>query len=183
MVIVAGDVLVDALSAETKSRCEHRGSGYASDQLCALQSEQAGRGICGAEIVCSSHGYSVRYDSGLQNFGILASGRRGDLGSNTLAEAEAWCRLWVAKDPSHRYAWRRKSEEERRAPLNVLEQAVASNDGDHAVKLIMDALGIVSGDVAGYSMPRTWPKERADRAVALGEWLKTELAYIADDQD
>jgi hypothetical protein len=65
-------------------------------------------------------------------------------------------------------------------PLNVLEQAVACDDGDRAVKLVMDALGIVDGDVAGYAMPLNWPSSRALRASALAEWLSTELRYIGE---
>ncbi len=104
MIIVAGSDLVDAMSVETKSRCQHTGNGYNSDQLCQLQREQAGRGITGVEIVQSIYGYSVRYDSGLQGFGLLVRSR--DLGG-TLKAAEAYCRNWVAQEPLKRYAWRR----------------------------------------------------------------------------
>lgn len=58
------------------------------------------------EIVQSIYGQSVRYDSGLQNFGLVLSGR-----GITLDEAEAFCRDWVAQDPEHRYAWRRKPKD------------------------------------------------------------------------
>ena len=40
---------------------------------------------------------------------------------------------------------------------NLLEQAINSNDGDHAAKLIQEALGIESDDVVNYVFPRTWP--------------------------
>lgn len=86
MIIVAGEELVDALSAETKARCQWTGSGYASDQLCQLQREQAARGIVGVEIVYNS----VRYDSGLQGFGLLARSR--DIGG-TLEDAERYMTL------------------------------------------------------------------------------------------
>lgn len=104
MIIVAGEALVDEMTAEQKRRVPHTGCGYASEDLCALQREQAGRGLLGAEIVTSIHGHSVRYDSGLQNFGLLARAR--DTGG-TLEDAERWCREWVAQDPTRRYAWRR----------------------------------------------------------------------------
>ncbi len=42
MIIVAGDALVDAMSAEQKVRCQWTGFGYNSDQLCQLQRERAG---------------------------------------------------------------------------------------------------------------------------------------------
>jgi len=107
MVIIAGEALVDAMSAETKARCEWRGCGYASEQLVVLQQERSRRGILGCEVVCSNYGHSVRYDSGLQNFGLLAGSRRGDL-DGTLEDAERFAREWVSKDPTRRYAWRRK---------------------------------------------------------------------------
>lgn len=107
MIIVAGDKLIDEMSAEQKSRCQWTGSDYASDSLCQLQREQSARGIIGAEIVVSNYGCSVRYDSGLQNFGLLASSRSKQL-DGTLEHAERWAKEWVAKDPTKRYAWRRK---------------------------------------------------------------------------
>jgi hypothetical protein len=112
MVIVAGEALVDAMSEETLKRCRDTGGGYrSSEDLCALQRDQAGRGILGAEIIVSSTGCSVRYDSGLQNFGLLAGSRSGYL-DGTLEHAERWAKEWVAKDPTRRYAWRRKTKEE-----------------------------------------------------------------------
>lgn len=105
MTVVAGEALVDQMSEETKERCEFTGFGYNSNQLCQLQREQSARGIIGCEIVCSAYGYSVRYDSGLQNFGLLARSR--ELGG-TLEAAEAFAKKWVAEDINCRYAWRRK---------------------------------------------------------------------------
>lgn len=103
--IVAGEALVDALTAETRARCHTRGTYHDSTLLCAVQREQAARGILGAEIVKSNYGHSVRYDSGLQEWGLLARSR--ELGG-TLEAAEEWARKWVATDPTRRYAWRRK---------------------------------------------------------------------------
>lgn len=107
MIIVAGEALVDALTAETKARCELNAYGYNSDQLCQLQRERAGHGIIGVEIVKSMYGYSVRYDSGLQDFGLLAGCRNKQL-NGTLEDAERYTRNWVAQEPTKRYAWRRK---------------------------------------------------------------------------
>ena len=42
---------------------------------------------------------------------------------------------------------------------NLLEQAINSNDGDHAAKLIQSALGIQSDDVVNYVFPKTWPTD------------------------
>lgn len=125
MVIVAGEEIVAFLTQETKSRCKWTGGGYASEDLCALQREQSARGIVGAEVIyfpgeSRTKGHpqrapvcSVRYDSGLQDFGLLATTRSGTL-NGTLEDGERWAREWVAKDPARRYAWSRKTEAERR---------------------------------------------------------------------
>ena len=47
---------------------------------------------------------------------------------------------------------------------NLLEQAINSNDGDHAAKLIQNALGIESDSVANYCFPKAWPNDREQRA-------------------
>lgn len=107
MVIVAGEELVDQMTAEQKAKCEWTGYGYNSQQVCALQSEHSRRGILGVEIVCSNYGHSVRYDSGLQDFGLLAGSRSKQL-DGTLEDAERYAKNWVAQDPTRRYAWRRK---------------------------------------------------------------------------
>lgn len=105
-IIVAGQELVETMRAEKRARVPNTGNGYASEPLCLLQREWSGRGYLGAEIVQSNYGCSVRYDSGLQNFGLLASSRAKDV-DGTLAGAVAWVEAWVAKDPTRRYAWRR----------------------------------------------------------------------------
>ena len=38
--------------------------------------------------------------------------------------------------------------------VNLLEQAINSDDGDRAARIIQDALGIESDDVANYAFPR-----------------------------
>jgi hypothetical protein len=40
---------------------------------------------------------------------------------------------------------------------NVLERAIDCSDGDQAAKIIQDALGIESDEVANYVFPQTWP--------------------------
>ena len=108
MTIVAGGDLIDALDAETRALVPHTGRGFASEDLCSLQRKQAARGILGAELVESKYGWSVRYDSGLQNWGLIASSRSGTL-DGSLEAAAAWAQAWAAEDPSHRYAWHRKA--------------------------------------------------------------------------
>ena len=60
---------------------------------------------------------------------------------------------------------------------NVLEQAIESNDGDQAAKIIQQALGIETDDVANYVFPKTWPADREQRARIIGEWWKLRPAF------
>ena len=61
---------------------------------------------------------------------------------------------------------------------NLLEQAIDCDDGDNAAKLIRDALGIESDEVANYVFPKMWPADRERRAAIVGEWLKTEARLL-----
>jgi hypothetical protein len=62
---------------------------------------------------------------------------------------------------------------------NLLEEAINCSDGDRAAKIIQDALGIESDDVANYVFPKTWPTDREQRARIIGEWLQTEVRFLA----
>jgi hypothetical protein len=62
---------------------------------------------------------------------------------------------------------------------NLLEQAISCDDGDRAARLIQDALGIESDDVAKHCFPKVWPEDRELRARIIGEWLQTEARYLA----
>ena len=62
---------------------------------------------------------------------------------------------------------------------NLLDQAIDCDDGDNAAKLIRDALGIESDEVANYVFPKTWPSDREQRARIIGEWLQTEARFLA----
>jgi hypothetical protein len=62
---------------------------------------------------------------------------------------------------------------------NLLEQAINCNDGDRAAKIIQEALGIESDDVANYCFPKDWPSDREMRARVIGEWVQTEARYLA----
>jgi len=62
---------------------------------------------------------------------------------------------------------------------NLLERAIDCDDGDRAAKIIQEALGIESDDVANYVFPRTWPVDREQRARIIGEWLQTEARFLA----
>jgi hypothetical protein len=62
---------------------------------------------------------------------------------------------------------------------NLLEQAINCNDGYRAAKIIQDALGIESDDVANFCFPKEWPEDREVRARIIGDWLQTEAHYLA----
>jgi hypothetical protein len=62
---------------------------------------------------------------------------------------------------------------------NLLEQAIGADDGDRAAKIVQDALGIESDDVANYCFPKNWPADREQRARIIGEWLQTEARFLA----
>ena len=62
---------------------------------------------------------------------------------------------------------------------NLIEQAINCNDGDRASKIIRDALGIENDDVANYCFPREWPDDHAVRALIIGDWLMTEVQFLA----
>jgi uncharacterized protein HemY len=61
---------------------------------------------------------------------------------------------------------------------NLLERAIDCDDGDRAAKIIQEALGIESDDVANYVFPKTWPADREQRARIIGEWLQTEARFL-----
>jgi hypothetical protein len=62
---------------------------------------------------------------------------------------------------------------------NLLEQAIDTDDGDCAVKLIQNTLGIESDEEANYCFPKTWPEDRGLRARIIGDWLKAEARFLA----
>ncbi len=61
---------------------------------------------------------------------------------------------------------------------NLLEQAISSNDGGRAARLISEALGIENDYVVNY-IPKNWPADREQRARIIGEWLQTEARFLA----
>ena len=61
---------------------------------------------------------------------------------------------------------------------NLIEQAINCNDGECAAKIIRDALGIESDDVANYYFPKEWPANREQRADIVGAWLQTEAGFL-----
>jgi hypothetical protein len=61
---------------------------------------------------------------------------------------------------------------------NLLERAIESDDSDYASKMIRNALGIETDDVANYVFPKKWPTDREQRARIIGEWLKAEARLL-----
>src|SRR5580704_294912 len=57
---------------------------------------------------------------------------------------------------------------------NLLEQAINTDDGERAAKIIQEALGIESDEVANYVFPKTWPADRAQRARKSASGLENE---------
>lgn len=94
--VIAGQDVVDRIRA---SRAALRGG---DDNLVRAQERDAQAGILGAEIVQTTRGWSVRYDSGLQGRGILFPGPM------SFTRAAAWAWEWQARDPDRRYAWARR---------------------------------------------------------------------------
>ena len=57
-------------------------------------------------------------------------------------------------------------------------EAINCDDADQAARIIQDALGIESDEVANYVFLKTWPADRERRAAIVGEWLKTEARLL-----
>lgn len=111
MRIVAGQEIYVALQAEKERTVPHSkkpgmSQYFESEPLCRWQSECYSRGVRGVEIVKSIYGFSVRYDSGLADFGLLASSRYGQL-DGTFEDAVRYATEWCNEDPARRYAWTR----------------------------------------------------------------------------
>jgi uncharacterized protein HemY len=61
---------------------------------------------------------------------------------------------------------------------NLIEQAITCDDSDRAARMIQEALGIESDEVANYVFPKSWPIDREQRARIIGEWLQTEARFL-----
>ena len=69
--------------------------------------------------------------------------------------------------------------EEGAAMTNLLERAIDTDCGNSAAKLIQNALGIESDEVANYCFPKAWPQDRDQRARIIGDWLRAEVRFLA----
>ena len=63
---------------------------------------------------------------------------------------------------------------------NLLEQAIDCDDADRAARIIQNALGIESSDVADYVFPKKWPANREQRAriIIVRDNNGQALAYV-----
>ncbi len=104
------------------------------EDLCSLQVECHGRGRLEAEVVKTLKGWSVRYATGLMDFGLLFKGCK------TFKEAVSKARRWVEDDPDRRAAFVRNgvipkdSTFTRNGKLYVLG---LDYHGDHDKELIL----------------------------------------------
>lgn len=73
---------------------------FDSESLVSFQRHMSGQGYVEAHIVKSMYGYSVRYASGLQDFGILLASRGTD---GSFKRAVEFSRQWQAADATRRY--------------------------------------------------------------------------------
>lgn len=101
---LAGQDVAAAIAAR-RLTLPAKGSRNYDEALCALQRTESALGYLEAQIVESNYGYSVRYASGLQNWGIIYSSRSKQV-DGTLEDAIAKAREWQAVDPRRRYVTR-----------------------------------------------------------------------------
>ncbi len=131
-IIVAGQEAHDRWNEDLQARLAK------GQDLCRIQEEQYACGLVTVEICPSLHGWSVRYGSGLQGFDLLASPRRGQL-DGSRSDAIQFATEWVAKSPTERYAWMRRTHEktDERHPFGepgpALEQAPRPNLPHHDI--------------------------------------------------
>jgi len=96
---IAGETLWNTLQAEKIQKVSQNAAGYfCSRELIQLQSDWSYRGIVGAELIESMHGWTVRYDSGIQNWSLIAA-------DMTKGEVIEYAMSWVAMDPTRRYSY------------------------------------------------------------------------------
>ena len=62
---------------------------------------------------------------------------------------------------------------------NLLERAISTDDADRSAKIIQNALGIETDEVANFCFPKSWPSDREQRARIIGDWLRAEARYLA----
>ena len=64
--------------------------------------------------------------------------------------------------------------------MSKLEQAINCSDGDQAAKIIQDALGIETDDVAKYVFPKTWPSTASSALASSASGCRPKRASWPD---
>ncbi len=82
---------------------------FQSEPLCDFQRDISKMGFIGATFCKSIYGWSLRYDSGLQDFGLIYSARCKEV-DGTYEDCLRMAHKWQAEDPEHRYVTTRESE-------------------------------------------------------------------------
>lgn len=101
--IIAGEAVYEAQqNRKLATLGEKPAFGYPSEALCTWQIAEGRRGVIEAEIVKSIYGYSVRYASGIHNFGLIASARARQV-DGSLESAIAYAKAWQSADPERRF--------------------------------------------------------------------------------
>ena len=62
---------------------------------------------------------------------------------------------------------------------NLLEQAINSNDADHAAGLFRPRSASRATKLPTTVFPKSWPSDREQRARIIGEWLQAEARFLA----
>jgi hypothetical protein len=101
MTVIIGKSVWDALQAEKERTVPRSAWGFDSQLLCRWQERKSAEGHKEIELVESVYGWSVRYASGLQDFGLLAGLRKGNL-DGSLEAALKYAQAWVDEDPTKR---------------------------------------------------------------------------------
>lgn len=97
--LIAGHDVYAAIMRELTARCPKLPSGkYDARALATMHAQQSVRGFLGAEVRRCVFGWGLYYDSGLQNFGFIAS-------EPSREAIEALAVRWAASDPLFRYVW------------------------------------------------------------------------------
>ncbi len=98
--IIAGEDVYKAYASARALAVLNTTSMYGSEALPRFQMQSS---IIGCKLVESMYGWSVRYNSGLQNFELIASSKCKQV-NGTFEDAERFAKEWVAQDPTRRYA-------------------------------------------------------------------------------
>lgn len=104
-VIVVGTDVEKSLQMDKLSRVplvDHPPGCFESEPLCQWQADKHAQGYACCVLQPTIYGWSVRAQSGLDGFAILAGVRSGEL-DGSLDSAVRWARAWCAQFPARRH--------------------------------------------------------------------------------